>query len=91
MPDLDRNLPVKCTKCEKMVVKKHTARHKQSCDKGTLSCHKCPDFFTKKKEDLNYHLAKHHAPKNAKLSTVCTVLKISFFSIFSIDSNQLID
>ena len=64
MPALDRNLPVKCTKCEKMVVKKHMARNKQSCDSGTLSCLKCPNFFTKKKEDLNYHLAKHHAPKD---------------------------
>ena len=63
MPALDRNLPVKCTKCEKIVVKKHMARHKQSCDSGTLSCPKCPNFFTKKKEDLNYHLAKHHPPK----------------------------
>ena len=47
MPALDKNLPVKCTKCEKMVVKKHMARHKQTCDSGTLSCPKCPNFFYK--------------------------------------------
>ena len=73
MPALDKNLPVKRTKCEKMVVKKNMARHKASCDSGTLSCRKCPNYYTKKKEDLNYHLAKHHAPKDAKFSTVCTV------------------
>ena len=73
MPALDRNLPVKCTKCEKMVAKYNLARHKKSCVSGTLSCPNCPNFFTKKKEDLNYHLAKHHDLKDVKLSTVCTV------------------
>ena len=52
---LDRNLPVNCTKCDQMVVKKIMARQKRSCDSRTLSCHKCPNFFTKK-EDLNYQL-----------------------------------
>ena len=70
---LDRNLPVKCTKGEKIVAKLNMARHKKSCDSGTLSCPKCPNFFTKKKEEFNYHLAKHHAPKDVKLSTVCTI------------------
>ena len=61
MAALDRNLPAKCTKCNHIVVKKNMARHKQSCDNGTLSCPKSPNFYAKKKEDLNYHLAKHHA------------------------------
>ena len=43
MPSLDRNLPVKCTKCEKMVVKQQMARHKKSCDSGTLNCPKWKD------------------------------------------------
>ena len=73
MPALDRSIPVKCTNCEKMIAKLKMARHKKSCDSGTLSCPKCPNFFTKKKEDLNYHLAKHHAPKDVKLSAVCAV------------------
>ena len=88
MPALDRTLPVKCTKCEKMVVKKHMARHKQSCDSGTLSCPKCSNFFTKKKEDLNYHLAKHHAPKDVKLSTVCTVCLEKFPSFYSLQQHK---
>ena len=88
MPALDRNLPMKCTKCEKMVVKKHMARHKQSCDSMTLSCPKCSNFFTKKKEDLNYHLAKHHAPKDVKLSTVCTVCLEEFPSFYSLQQHK---
>ena len=88
MPALDRNLPVKCTKCEKMVAKYNLARHKKSCDSGTLSSPKCPNFFTKKKEDLNYHLAKHHAPKDVKLSTVCTVCLEEFPSFYSLQQHK---
>ena len=88
MPALDRNLPVKCTKCEKMVVKKNMARHKQSCDSGTLSCPKCPNYYTQKKEDLNYHLAKHHAPKDVKLSTVCTVCLEEFPTFYSLQQHK---
>ena len=56
-----------------MVVKQQMARHKKSCDSGTFNCPKCPHFYTKRKEDLNYHLAKHHAPQDKKLNTVCTI------------------
>ena len=73
MPALHRNLLVKCAKCNKMVAKQNMARHKKSCDCGTLSCPKSPNFYTQKKEDLNYHLAKHHATKDVKLKTVFTV------------------
>ena len=81
MPALDKNLPVKCPKCNKMVAKLNMARHKKSCDSGTLTSPKCPNFYKKKKEDLNYHLAKHHAPKDIKLSTVCLEEFPSFYSL----------
>ena len=82
MPSLVRNLPVKCTKGEKMVVKQQMARHKKSCDSGTLNCPKCPHFYTKRKEDLNYHLAKHHAPQDKKPNTVCTICLEEFPSFY---------
>ena len=63
---LDTNLPLKRTKCEKMFVKQQMARHKKSCDSGTLKCPKCPHFYRKRKEDLTYHLAKHNAPQDKK-------------------------
>ena len=88
MPSLDRNLPVKCSKCEKMVVKQQMARHKKSCDSGTLKCPKCPHFYTKGKEDLNYHLAKHHAPQEKKLSTVCTICLEEFPSFYSLQQHK---
>ena len=85
---LDTNLPVKRTKCEKMVVKQQIARHKKSCDSGTLKCPKCPHFYRKRKEDLNYHLAKHNAPQNKKLSTVWTICLEEFPSIYSLQQHK---
>ena len=88
MPSLDRNLPVKCTRCNKVVVKKNTAGHKQSCDSGTLFCPKCSHFSTKKKEDMNYHIANHHAPKDTKLNTVCTICLEEFPSFYSLQQHK---
>ena len=88
MPALDRNLPVKCPKCNKLVAKLNMARHKKSCDSGGLSCPKCRNFYTKKKEYLNDHLAKHHAPKDIKLSTVCTVCLEEFPSFYSLQQHK---
>ena len=71
-----------------MVVKKNMARHKQSCDSGTLFCSKCPHFSTKKKEDMNYHIAKHHANMDTKLSTMCTVCLEEFPSFYSLQQHK---
>ena len=88
MPSLDRNLPIKCTKCKKMVVKQQMARHKETCDSGTLNCPKSQYFDTKRKEDLNYHLAKHHAPQEKKLSTVGTICLEEFPSFYSLQQHK---
>ena len=58
------------------------ARHKESCDSGTLFCPKFPHFSTKKKEDMNYHIANHHAPKDTKLTTMYTVCLEEFPSFY---------
>ena len=87
MPAVDRNLPVKFTKCNRMVVKKNMARHKKSCDSGTF-CPKCPHLCTKKREDMNYHIAKHHAPKDTKLSTMCIVCLEEFSSFYSLQQHK---
>ena len=31
------------------------------CSGGTLYCPKCPNFFTKLRDDLTYHIAKKHS------------------------------
>ena len=37
---------------------------------------------------MNYHLAKHHAPKDVKLSTVCTVCLEEFPSFYSLQQHK---
>ena len=64
------------------------ARHKKSCHSGTLNCRKCPHLYTKRKEDLNYHLAKHHAPPDKKLSTVCTICLEELPSFYSLQQHK---
>ena len=39
-------------------------RHKKRCSAGTLYCTQCPNFSTKSRSDLSYHVAKkHNAPR----------------------------
>ena len=61
MPALDRNGKITCGDCGTAVTKKHLSRHKLSCSGGTLYCPKCPNFSTKTRDDLNYHIAKQHS------------------------------
>ena len=63
-------------------------RDKQSCYSGTFFCPICPHFSTKKKEDMNYHIAEHHALKDTKLSTMCTVCLEEFASFFSLQQHK---
>ena len=44
-------------------------RHQNFCASGTF-CPKCPHFYMKRKEDLDYHRDKHCAPEDKKLSAV---------------------
>ena len=71
-----------------MVVKQQMARHKESCDSGTLKFPEYPHLYTKRREDLNYHLAKHHAPQEKKLSTVCTIFLEEFPSFCSLQQHK---
>ena len=40
--------------------------------------------ISKVKEDLNYHLAKHHAPQDKKLITLCAICLEEFPSFYSL-------
>ena len=58
------------------------------CDSGTLNCLNCPHFYTKRKVDLNYHIVKHHAPQDKKLSTACTICLEEFPSLYSLQQHK---
>ena len=64
MPSLNRYEKVTCENCGTQTTTLNLAGHKKSCSAGTLYCTQCPNFSTKSKNDLNYHIAKRHsAPK----------------------------
>ena len=64
MPALNQNEKVTCEFCATQITNLSLARHKKGCSAGTLYCTQSPNFFTKSRNDLNYHIAKKHsAPK----------------------------
>ena len=81
IPVLDRNVKITCGNCGTSVTKKKLSRHKSSCSGGTLYCPKCPNFFTKLGDDLNYIAKKHSAagPKNNHTCEECSIEFRSFF------------
>ena len=73
---------------EKTVVKQQMAPHKSFSDSGTLFCPKSPLFDTERKQDLNYHLHKHHAPQVKKICTVCTLCLNEFPTFYSLQQHK---
>ena len=69
MPSLKRNEKVQCGDCGNMYVRQHAARHRKRCAKGVISCPDCK-YFTYNQQEMNYHMAKKHAPSSLKQSTV---------------------
>ena len=88
MPALNRNEKVVCDNCGKQYVRQQAARHKKSCQGGTLSCPKCPNYSTKSQAELSYHIAKKHGPSTPKLSTTCTLCWEEFPSYYSLQRHK---
>ena len=45
-------------------------------------------FLYKKRENMNYHTARHHAPKDTKLITMCTLCLKECPSFYSLQQNK---
>ena len=58
---MDRNVKVTCGDCGTSVTKYNLSRHKSRCSDGALYCPKCPNFSTKSRDELGYHIAKKHS------------------------------
>ena len=88
MPALDRNVKVTCGNCGTSVTKKHLSRHKLSCSGGTLYCANCPNFSTKSRDDLNYHIAKKHATPRAKNTHKCKICFKEFSGFYALRQHK---
>ena len=84
MPALDRNVKYSCENCGTLVTKKNLARHKKSCSAGTLYCTQCPNFFTKSRDDLNYHIAKQHSAAGPSETYKCTLCHAEFPGFYAL-------
>ena len=84
MSALDRNAKVTCGNCGTSVTKKNLSRHKSSCSGGTLYCANCPNFSTKLRDDLNYHIAKKHATPRAKNTHKCKICLKEFSGFYAL-------
>ena len=73
MPAMDRNEKITCDNYGTSVTKKHLSRHQLRCSGGTLYCANCPNFSTKSRDDLNYHIAKKHATPRVKTTHKCKI------------------
>ena len=69
---------VTCENCGTSVTKINLSRHKSRCNGGTLFCTQCPNFFTKSRDDLNYHIAKQHGAAGPSITYKCKVCLADF-------------
>ena len=78
MPSLDRNVKVTRENCGTLVKKKNLSRHKLHCSGGALFGPKCPNFSTKSRSDLNYHIAKRHSVPKPSIKYKCKLCHAGF-------------
>ena len=88
MPSLNRNKKVTCENCGVQITKLNLARHKKSCSAGTLYCPKCPNFFTKSRDDLNYHIAKKHSVPRPSITYKCKLCYPEFPGFYAIRQHK---
>ena len=78
MPALDRDVKVTCENCGTSATKINLSRHKLRCSGGAVYCPKCPNFSTKSRDDLNYHIAKQHSAAGPSITIKCKLCHAEF-------------
>ena len=88
MPALNRNDIFTVGICGTSVRKPHLSRHKSRCSGGTLYCSKCPNFSTKSRDDLNYHIAKKHGTPRVKNTHRCKICLKNFPGFYALRQHK---
>ena len=88
MPALDQNNKVTCGDCGTSVTKKHLSRHKSRCSGGTLYCTQCPNFSTKTRDDLNYHIAKQQSAAGPSKTYNCKLCHAEFPGFYALRQHK---
>ena len=88
MPAHNRNAKVKCEDCGNMFTRKNAARHQKICEKQEEhKCSKC-HFYTRNKDEMNYHVAQKHTPASSKQSTLSSSCEQEFPSYYSLQQHR---
>ena len=88
MPALDRHVQATCENCGVQITKLNLARHKKSCFAGTLYFTQCPNFFTKSRDDLNYHIAKQHSAAGPSITYKCKLCHAEFPGFYALRQHK---
>ena len=78
MPASNRKVKLNRGDCGTLLTKKNISRHKLRCSGGAIYCPKCPNFSTKSREDLNYHIAKKHSVPRPSRTYKCKLCQAEF-------------
>ena len=88
MPALDRNVKVTCENFGTSVTKINLSRHNSHCSGGTLYCPKCPNFSTKSRDDLNYHIGKQHSAAGPSITYKCKLCHAQFPGFYALRQHK---
>ena len=79
---------VTCENCGDQITQLNLARRKSRCSGGTLYCTQCPNFFTKSREDLNYHIAEQHSAAGFSITYKCKLCHAEFPGFYAIRQHK---
>ena len=88
MPSLIRKEKVTCENCGNQTTRNNIVRHKKKYSVGTLYCTQCPNFSTKSRNDLNYHIAKKHCTPKLEVTFKCKLCYAEFPGLYALRQHR---
>ena len=88
MPALDRNVKVTCGDCGTSVTKFNLSRHELRCSGGAFYCPKCPNFSTKSRDGLNYHIVKKRSVPGPSITYKCKLCHAEFLGFYALRQHK---
>ena len=88
MSSLIRKQKITCEHCGTQVTRNNIVRRKKRCSSGRLYCPKCLNFFTKSRDDLNYHIAKKHIVPRPSKTYKCKLCHAEFPGFYALRQHK---
>ena len=88
MPSLNRNEKVTFDNCGTQTTKLNLACHNKRCSVGTLYSTQCPNFSTKSRNDLNYHIPKKHSAPKPDITLKCKLCFQEFPGFYALRQHR---